>query len=107
MSSKSRQETESGEIINLMETNTHSFVYFSEFMHTFWGTILQIILSFLILYSKMGLSALVGFIIIFSYLPLNILFFTKSKNLYSDILTIKDNRIKILKEAFGEIKVNF
>ena len=106
LSRKSRQETASGEIINLMETNTLSFVNFSEYMHSFWATILQIIFSFLILYSKMGLSAFFGLIITFSYIPLHMLiYFTKSKKLYSEIFAMKDNRIKKLKEIFSEIKV--
>ena len=105
MSRKSRQETESGEIINLMETNTLSLVFFSVYMHSFWGTILEIVLGFLILYNKMGLSAMFGLIIVFSYLPINMLFYQKSKNLYAKILKIKDSRIKMLKEIFSEIRV--
>ena len=68
-----------GEMVNLMQVNTQSFIELTSYINTIWSAPLQIIISVVILWNYLGIASLAGVLMMFIFVPINIFLANKSK----------------------------
>ena len=59
-----------GEMVNLMQVNTQSFIELTSYINTIWSAPLQIIISVVILWNYLGIASLAGVLMMFIFLHL-------------------------------------
>lgn len=105
LSTQSRKESTIGEMVNLIQVNTQTFVDLTAYINMLWSAPLQIILSVIILWSYLGPASLAGVLLMVLFIPLNIYLSNKSKVLQRLKLKQQDSRIKLTNEILNGIKV--
>ena len=107
LSTKARKETTVGEMVNLMQVNTQSFVELTVYINMLWSAPLQIILSMLMLIRFIGIASLAGLATMILFVPLNVFLSTRAKKLQEKKFKLQDSRIKLTNEIINGIKVHF
>nr|QUF59450.1 ATP-binding cassette transporter Abcc1-6 [Brachionus angularis] len=105
LSSQSRKQATVGEMVNLMQVNTQSFVELTAYVNMIWSGPLQIIICIIMLWQYLGVSSLAGVATIILFIPLNGWLSNKSKVLQTNKLKAQDARIKLTNEILNGIKV--
>ncbi|XP_062374958.1 canalicular multispecific organic anion transporter 1 [Sardina pilchardus] len=105
VSNDTRQETTVGETVNLMSADAQRFNDITNFIHLLWSCPLQIALAIYFLWQEMGPSVLAGLGVMILMAPINGLLATKSRDLQTANMKLKDKRMKIMTEILNGIKV--
>ncbi len=106
LSTESRKKATIGEMVNLLQVNTQSFMELTVYINNLWSAPLQIIVSVIILWSHLGIASLAGVIMMFIFVPVNIALANRSKILKTQKLKYQDARIKTTTEILNGIKVS-
>ncbi len=104
-SSKSRQITTVGEVVNLMSVDAQRLMDTMTYVHIVWSAPLQIILSLIFLYQTMGPSIFAGFAVMVIMIPVNGVLASQSRKFQVRQMKEKDSRIKLVNEVLNGIKV--
>lgn len=67
----SAENFSTGEIVNLMSTDTDRLMNFAESFHACWSMPLQLFITLYLLYLQLGVAALAGFAVIVVFTPIN------------------------------------
>ncbi|CAF1078170.1 unnamed protein product [Brachionus calyciflorus] len=105
LSTDSRRKATTGEILNLMQVNTHIFVELSMYGHQVWSGPIKIIVASVLLWYYIGPAVFAGLGVIVILAPLNSFFMTKYSKAETEKLKHKDAKMKILNEILNGIKV--
>eukprot|EP00055_Hartaetosiga_balthica_P014403 m.78854 g.78854 ORF g.78854 m.78854 type:complete len:1517 (-) comp8586_c0_seq3:145-4695(-) len=105
LSSKARQSTTSGEVVNLMAVDAQRFMDLTTYLNMIWSAPLQICLALYFLWQLMGVSTLAGVAVMILMVPLNGYIASKSKNYQKRQMKHKDKRIKLINEILNGIRV--
>ena len=105
LSSQSRKETTVGEMVNIMQVNTQSFVELLTYINMIWSAPLQIIICIVLLWKYLGPASLAGLATMILFIPLNAFLSNKAKILQTKKLKFQDSRIKLISEILNGIKV--
>lgn len=105
MTTASRKGATTGEIVNLMQVNTQTFVDLTTYLNMLWSAPLQIIISVAMLWRYLGVASLAGLATMILFIPINIYLSNKSKMLQISKLKYQDSRIKLTNEILNGIKV--
>eukprot|EP00039_Didymoeca_costata_P001605 m.53694 g.53694 ORF g.53694 m.53694 type:complete len:1509 (-) comp10879_c0_seq1:1965-6491(-) len=105
LSNTARQDSTTGEIVNLMAVDAQRFMDVVTYLHMLWSAPFQIALSLYFLYDIMGASVFAGLGVMILLIPVNTVI-AKWQRKYSQIqMKLKDERIKNMNEVIGGIKV--
>lgn len=107
MSTKARKQATVGEMVNLMQVNTQSFIELMTYINMIWSAPLQIIICVAILWQYLGVASLAGLVTMVIFIPINAYLSNKSKILQTYKLKYQDSRIKLTNEILNGIKVKF
>ncbi|CAF1005542.1 unnamed protein product [Brachionus calyciflorus] len=105
LSTESRRKATTGEILNLMQVNTHIFVELSNNGHQVWSGPIKIIVASVILWYYLGSAVFAGLGAMAILAPLNSIFMIKYSKAETEKLKHKDDKMKILNEILNGIKV--
>lgn len=105
LSSCSRQSVTSGEILTYMSTDASRVSDFSWFILHLLSVPVQVILSLLILYPKIGVASLVSLIATFLVMLLNIPLTKCEQNYTEKLMKSKDSRIKATTEILKNMRI--
>nr|UOU03334.1 ATP-binding cassette subfamily C1-1 [Brachionus rubens] len=105
LSTESRRKATTGEILNLMQVNTHIFVELSMYGHQLWSGPIKVILSSVILWFYLGPAVFAGLGAMAVLVPLNSIFMGHYSKAETRKLKFKDSKMKILNEVLNGIKV--
>lgn len=105
LTTASRKGATTGEIVNLMQVNTQTFVDLTPYLNMLWSAPLQIIVSIALLWRYLGVASLAGLATMIIFIPINIFLSNKSKMLQIQKLKYQDSRIKLTNEILNGIKV--
>jgi ATP-binding cassette subfamily C (CFTR/MRP) protein 1 len=105
LSNLARKEVTVGEMVNLMQVNTQSFVELTAYLNMIWSAPFQIIVCIAMLWQYLGVAALAGLGTMILFIPINAWLSNKSKVLQTQKLKFQDSRIKLLNEILNGIKV--
>ncbi|KAA8520388.1 hypothetical protein F0562_014644 [Nyssa sinensis] len=104
LSSQSRQNHTSGEIINYMSVDIQRITDFMWYLNIIWMLPIQISLAIFILHTNLGLGSLVGLAATLTVMALNIPITRIQKGYQSKIMEAKDDRMKATSEVLRIMK---
>ncbi|KAI3979532.1 hypothetical protein MKX01_001724 [Papaver californicum] len=106
LSNQSRQNTSSGEIVNLMAVDADGVSYFSSNLHDCWKVPLQVILALLLLYRNVGgVAAIAALLATVLVILANISFGRLQGTLQRKLMESKDERMKTMSETIRNMKI--
>jgi ABC-type multidrug transport system fused ATPase/permease subunit len=105
LSNTSRQQCQTGEIINLMAVDANRFTDTVTYLHMLWSAPFQITLSLYFLYDLMGTSVFYGLAVMILLIPVNFYIAKHQKRITVLQMKTKDERIKMMNEVLTGIKV--
>ncbi|KAG1674186.1 ABC transporter C family member 3 [Nymphon striatum] len=105
MTSKERQGSTVGEIVNLMAIDTQRFVDLMPYVIMLYSGPLQIALSLYFLSEVIGISVVGGVAVMVLLVPVNAFIATISRKLQFKDMKFKDERTKLMNEILNGIKV--
>ncbi|XP_022924813.1 putative ABC transporter C family member 15 [Cucurbita moschata] len=104
LSSQSRQNCSSGEIMNYMSVDIQRITDFSWFLNTVWMLPVQISLAMFILHTNLGVGSLGALAATLVVMSCNIPMTRIQKNYQTKIMEAKDNRMKTTSEVLKNMK---
>lgn len=105
LSNAARNESTTGEIVNLMAVDSQRFIDMTAFINLIWSAPLQIAVSIFFLWQELGISVLGGLAIMIIMIPINGYLTSISKRLQIKQMKFKDERVKAMNEILNGIKV--
>ena len=104
LSSRSRQNCTSGEIMNYMSVDIQRIADFCWFLNILWMLPVQISLAMYILQTNLGLGSLAALAATLGVMSCNIPITSIQKNYQTKIMEAKDNRMKTTSEILRNMK---
>ena len=98
-------DSSTGQITNLMSNDTQFLVMLAPSANMIWAAPIQILASFTLLGLLLGPSFLAGVLMIFLFVPLQKKLATKLFLLRRQVLTLTDERVKLVNEVIQGIRV--
>ncbi|XP_057844823.2 putative ABC transporter C family member 15 isoform X3 [Cryptomeria japonica] len=105
LSSQSRQDHTSGEIINYMSVDAQRIEEFSWYLHDIWALPLQILLALVILYQNLGLASLAGVAATVLIMMANYPLVKMQQKYNKNIMEEKDKRMKATSETLKNMRI--
>ncbi|KAL7748549.1 hypothetical protein RI367_005960 [Sorochytrium milnesiophthora] len=105
LSSSSRQNYSTGEIVNHMSVDAQRFNDLCSYLHILWSGPFQIALALYFLYQSLGPSIFAGVGIMLLMVPINGAFARRQQALQKRQMRNKDSRLKLMDEVLNGIKV--
>ena len=105
LSGAARKESSTGEIVNLMSVDVTKITTLMAWVNFVWSSPIQIALSIYLIYAELGWAIFVGFAIMICAFPLFALGAVFMKRYQQEQFKNKDQRVKMINEILGGIKV--
>ncbi|XP_031480163.1 ABC transporter C family member 3-like [Nymphaea colorata] len=105
LSSKSRKERTSGEIINLVSVDASRIGEFSWYLHDLWVVPLEITIALAILYKNLGLASIAALIAAFLVMLANFPLVKWQENFQEKLMESKDERMKATSEILRNMRI--
>ncbi|PVD36248.1 hypothetical protein C0Q70_03226 [Pomacea canaliculata] len=105
MDSKSKKDSSTGEIVNLMSDDAEHIEQTMAFCSAAWACLLDISICMYLLYNVLGPPMFAGLALLLLIIPSNIILYGRVRKLYDEIMKMKDERLKILSEVLNGIKI--
>lgn len=105
ISNAAKKNTTVGEIVNLMAVDAQRFFELIVYLHIVWSGPMVIGLSLYFLWNILGVASLTGLVVMLLMLPLNMYVANKLKDFQLKQMVKKDERVKVMNEVLGGMKV--
>ena len=105
ISSAGKRDTTAGEIVNLMAVDAQRFFELCQYLHIIWSGPLTIVICIWMLYGILGVATFSGLAVMVVMIPFSGYIAAKTKSLQIAQMKIKDERVKVMGEILGGIKV--
>ncbi|KAG0018030.1 hypothetical protein BGZ81_010421 [Podila clonocystis] len=105
LSAKSKQDFSTGKITNLMSTDTTRLDFLAGFFHILWTAPLMILLILVLLIVNMGPTALVGFVFLIIFGPIQARIVAALSVIRRKSTLITDARVKLTQEVLQGMRV--
>jgi len=105
ISSSARVELSSGELNNLIGLDANRLSDLIPYLHALWFAPLQIVLALSLLYKEVGASLIPGIALIGLMLSANTRIAKRTFRKQSELLGIRDRRMRLVREIVSNIKV--
>eukprot|EP00095_Tigriopus_kingsejongensis_P005628 maker-scaffold335_size202896-snap-gene-1.27 protein:Tk05628 transcript:maker-scaffold335_size202896-snap-gene-1.27-mRNA-1 annotation:"multidrug resistance-associated protein 1 isoform x3" len=105
MSTAAKKESTVGEIVNLMSVDVQRFMDLLPYLNLLWSAPLQIALSCYFIYQQLGAAMFAGLAIMVIAIPSNAVIASFTRKFQLEQMKNKDERIKLMNEILGGVKV--
>lgn len=105
LSSKAKRNTTVGEIVNLMAVDAHRFFEMIPYLHVAWSGPMVMTLAIILLYQYLGVAVFAGLGVMISVFPLSGFIATRLRDLQTQQMKVKDERVKSMNEILSGMKV--
>lgn len=105
ISNAAKKNTTVGEIVNLMAVDAQRFFELINFLHIIWSGPMVIALCLFFLWQILGVASLTGLVVMILMIPLNGYVANKLKYFQVKQMIKKDERVKMMNEILGGMKV--
>lgn len=105
MSNTAKRQSTVGEVVNLMSVDVQRFMDLIPYLNMVWSAPLQIALCCYFMYVELGPAIFAGIALMVVAIPANAVIATYSRRLQLDQMKNKDQRIKLMNEILGGVKV--
>ncbi|KAL3656838.1 hypothetical protein V7S43_018295 [Phytophthora oleae] len=102
---QSRSDDKAVDIANIYSSDIQRVIQCANEINTLWILPVQIAVVVYMLHVVLGVSALAGFVVIALSMLVTFFFTKKSTGAYEELMKLKDNRMKLIKEVFGAIEI--
>ncbi|OON15953.1 hypothetical protein X801_08238, partial [Opisthorchis viverrini] len=104
LSNRARQESTTGQIMNIISSDVQQFVQLMPYLHIAWSGPFQIAVAIIFLWHELGLAVLAGIGVLLLLLPMNALMARLSKKVQEKKYKVADSRIKTITEVLNGIR---
>ncbi|XP_055468882.1 ATP-binding cassette sub-family C member 10 isoform X1 [Psammomys obesus] len=94
-----------GEVLNLLGTDSERVLNFASSFHEAWGLPLQLAITLYLLYLQVGMAFLAGLVLVLLLVPVNKVIATRIMASNQELLQHKDARVKLMTELLNGIRV--
>uniref|UniRef100_A0A8I5ZL94 ATP-binding cassette sub-family C member 10 n=1 Tax=Rattus norvegicus TaxID=10116 RepID=A0A8I5ZL94_RAT len=94
-----------GEVLNLLGTDSERLLNFAGSFHEAWGLPLQLAITLYLLYEQVGVAFLAGLVLALLLVPVNKVIATRIMANNQEMLRHKDARVKLMTELLSGIRV--
>ncbi|GAB1301114.1 ATP-binding cassette sub-family C member 10 [Apodemus speciosus] len=94
-----------GEVLNLLGTDSERLLNFAGSFHEAWGLPLQLAITLYLLYQQVGMAFLAGLVLALLLVPVNKVIATRIMASNQEMLRHKDARVKLMTELLSGIRV--
>ncbi|XP_052048462.1 ATP-binding cassette sub-family C member 10 [Apodemus sylvaticus] len=94
-----------GEVLNLLGTDSERLLNFAGSFHEAWGLPLQLAITLYLLYQQVGTAFLAGLVLALLLVPVNKVIATRIMTSNQEMLRHKDARVKLMTELLSGIRV--
>uniref|UniRef100_A0A8C0WR33 ATP-binding cassette sub-family C member 10 n=1 Tax=Castor canadensis TaxID=51338 RepID=A0A8C0WR33_CASCN len=94
-----------GEVLNLLGTDSERLLNFASSFHEAWGLPLQLAITLYLLYQQVGLAFVAGLVLAPLLVPVNKVIATRIMASNQEMLQYKDARVKLMTELLSGIRV--
>ncbi|GJJ74211.1 ATP-binding cassette, subfamily C (CFTR/MRP), member 1 [Entomortierella parvispora] len=105
LSSKAKQDFTTGKITNLMSTDTARLDFLAGYFHILWSAPLMVLIILILLIVNMGPSALVGFVFLVAFGPIQARIVRALSVIRRKSTLITDARVKLTQEVLQGMRV--
>ncbi|GAB0092997.1 hypothetical protein DMENIID0001_080490 [Sergentomyia squamirostris] len=105
VSSSAKKDSTVGEIVNLMAVDAHMFYELVPYLHLLWSGPLVMALALYFLYSLLGVAIFAGLAVMILMIPFNGWIAVMLQKLQIAQMALKDDRVKMMNEILGGMKV--
>ncbi|KAJ2608021.1 hypothetical protein H4S08_004609 [Coemansia sp. RSA 1365] len=106
LSPNSRQKFGTGSIVNRMDVDINSFIYFvTESSHNLWSNPFQVIIALYLLYQTLGWTIIAGVGAMFFSFAITACLSPITGNLYGKLMIYRDQRLELMNEVLSGIRV--
>ncbi|ETW02811.1 hypothetical protein H310_05296 [Aphanomyces invadans] len=105
LAASARAKKSTGEITNLMSVDAQRLQEITNYLHAIWYALFQIGISSYLLYLQLGVSFLAGVIVMLLIIPATAAISQYMRTLQRALMTVKDERVKVVYEVLSGIKV--
>ncbi|GLT68251.1 hypothetical protein SLA2020_405000 [Shorea laevis] len=98
---EARKKFASGKITNLMTTDADALQQICQSLHTLWSAPFRIIIAMVLLYQQLGISSLIGALLLVLLFPIQAFMISKMKKLSKEGLQRTDKRIGLMNEILA------
>nr|CAH8872156.1 unnamed protein product [Trichobilharzia regenti] len=105
LSNFARQTSTTGEIVNLISVDAQKLEDTMVNIHMIWSSPFLILCSLILLWYQLQYAVLAGLLTAIVLIPLNVFVGVKVKKLNTEMMKIKDERIKLLNQTIVGIKL--
>ncbi|XP_064621093.1 multidrug resistance-associated protein 1-like [Lineus longissimus] len=105
LSSSAKRASTAGEIVNLMSVDAQKLQDAPIYLHFSWSAPFVIAVSMGLLWQQLGAACLAGLIVLALIIPVSAMIAKKSQGLQEKQMSYKDERMKMMTEVLGGIKV--
>ncbi|KAL9444634.1 hypothetical protein AB3S75_017759 [Citrus x aurantiifolia] len=105
LSSQAKQDNTSGEIINFMTVDAERVAELSWYIHDPWLFLLEVALSFLILYKSLGMASVAAFFGTVIFMLVNVPLSRVQEKFQNELMKSKDERMKATSEILRNMRI--
>ncbi|KDO16768.1 hypothetical protein SPRG_15581, partial [Saprolegnia parasitica CBS 223.65] len=105
LSASAKGARSTGEITNLMSIDAQRLQEITNYLHAIWYAFFQILVSSYLLYRQLGIAFLAGVVVMLLIIPTTAAISTMMRSLQQRLMTVKDERVKVVYEVLSGIKV--
>lgn len=105
ISSAAKRNTTTGEIVNLMSVDAHSFFDMMNYIHVVWSGPIVMGLAIYLLWRYLGVAVFAGLAVMIIMFPITAVIATKLQVLQTKNMEVKDERVKSMNEILSGMKV--
>ncbi|KAH9652209.1 ABC transporter C family member 3 [Citrus sinensis] len=105
LSSQAKQGNTSGEIINFMTVDAERVAELSWYIHDPWLFLLEVALSFLILYKSLGIASVAAFFGTVIFMLVNVPLSRVQEKFQNELMKSKDERMKATSEILRNMRI--
>ncbi|KAA8519399.1 hypothetical protein F0562_013655 [Nyssa sinensis] len=98
---ESRRQFTTGKITNLMTTDAEALQQICQSLHTLWSAPFRIIVAMVLLYQQLGVSSLLGALMLVLMFPIQTFVISKMRKLSKEGLQCTDKRIGLMNEILA------
>lgn len=103
-SSSNQKQFTSGQILNIMSSDTQKVFDYIKMINLFWICPLQITIAIFLLWQHLGYASLAGLGVLLLLLPFNAFIGAQIRSLQTRLLIFKDRRFRCLNETLAGIR---
>ncbi|OQR84098.1 ATP-binding Cassette (ABC) Superfamily, partial [Achlya hypogyna] len=105
LSASAKGARSTGEITNLMSIDAQRLQDITNYLHAIWYALFQIVVSSYLLYVQLGVAFVAGVVVMLLIIPATAAISGIMQLLQKRLMTVKDERVKVVYEVLSGIKV--